>query len=76
MGLERHVDDVLFDAPDVFEEYYEWSYGLLVKGTSEIIKEIRAEKIIRALNKSGEFGRAYYSKEDSKIHFEPYHGNL
>lgn len=71
MGLESHVDRILFDDPNVFYEDYNWSDGLNISGSSTILRAIRAAKIIKVLNNSKEFGWASFDKETHKIKFEP-----
>ena len=71
MGLEVHVDLVLFDDPRVFYEDYCWEGGLKVLGSNAIVRKIRAMKIVKALSDSKEFGRASFDEETHKINFEP-----
>jgi len=71
MGLERHVDSILFNDPNVFREDYGWNNGLYIYGSSIILRKIRAMKIMKALNESGEFGKTSFDEETRKIEFEP-----
>ena len=70
MGLEAHVNTVLFDAPDVFYEDYVWSNGLKIGGSNKIIRKLRAMKIMKALDNNGEFGKTSFDEETRKIEFE------
>jgi hypothetical protein len=60
VGLESHVNEIL-TAVGV-RDYY-WSTGL------NIDKEKAAQKIIKILDDSGEFGPTRYNKETKKIEF-------
>lgn len=69
MGLETHVDRVLKKAGVEQAYLYSWSNGLRLESPTPMQREHAAERIMKILDKSGEFGPTRYNRKTDKIEF-------